>query len=962
MKDKILDGLMVGYIDDQHHNLQGLKPQLIINQPSNALKVLSVYQSCLLECESFQMAIAFLSDSGLQALFSTLLECEQKGIEGQIIVSAYLNFTSPSAIRKLKTFRNLEVRFNMMDAMHVKGTLFHYEDHQKLLLGSSNLTQEALSVNTEWNLLLHSTFQGQLFKEVTQDFNRLWDRSEIITDEVLSEYEAKYKRQTQQHFIEEQQNYYNLTTLQPNAMQVKALVALKEARAQNQKRSLLISATGTGKTLLAAFDVAIHQPKRLLFVAHREQLLDQAIRSFKRVNNRAISYGKLSGTYKQVECDYLFATIQTLSQPEIMQSFSKDHFDMIIIDEAHRVGGPTYQYLMNYFNPSFMLGMSATPERMDGFNVYEAFNYHVAYEIRLNDALRENMLVPFHYYGIKDLMINGQLIDDYTDLKTLVSEDRVNHLIRQINLHEVRDIKRKGLIFVSRVQEAIELNRLFNEYGRIYNMRSEVVSGSDDTQRKEELIKQLQSETSGTINYLFTVDVLNEGVDIPNLNQIIMLRPTQSAIIFVQQLGRGLRKAMLKDYVLVLDFIGNYTNNFHIPLALSSDRTYQKENLRRFVHEGTKLIYGPSTINLERVVKDRIFESLDKVKFNYKKFLLSQYDQLSQRLNRVPSLMDFERENAIDPTLFFSNKDYQSYHYFLEKENIFHLELNERQWKTIKFLSRFVGYGKRPHEAITLNLCMHHSSGNLEILLSKRLDEYHIIMQEHDVINIKNILSNSWLTGTGRNSFKGISVLDAHVNKLQLSSGFEEDLKTPLFKDIVNEIIDYSLYRYERMYHSETEKTGFALYQTYTTKDVMQIAGWKEMIIEQNVGGYFIHHESKTLPIFVNYHKEDHIQSSIQYHDHFTSKESMIWVSKSNRRIDSKEIQTIISNFPDYKVMLFVRKKASDDKQFLYLGEVSLVNEPHEILLKDGKSKAVEFTLSLNNPIRDDIFDYIVNK
>jgi superfamily II DNA or RNA helicase/HKD family nuclease len=962
MKDKILDGLMVGYIDDQHHTHQGLEPQLIINQPSKALKVLSVYQSCLLECESFQMAIAFLSDSGLQALFSTLLECQQKGVEGQIIVSAYLNFTSPSAIRKFKTFKNLDVRFNMLDAMHVKGTLFHYIDHQKLLLGSSNLTQEALSVNTEWNVLLHSTFQGQLFKEVLIDFSRLWDRSEPINDELLNEYESKYRRQTQQHIIEEQQSYYNLTALQPNAMQIKALAALKEARELNHKRSLLISATGTGKTLLAAFDVAHHQPKRLLFVAHREQLLDQAIKSFKRVNHRTINYGKLSGITKQVDCDYLFATIQTLSQVDIMESFAKDHFDMIIIDEAHRVGGPTYQKLMNYFNPAFMLGMSATPERMDGFNVYEAFDYHVAYEIRLNDALRENMLVPFHYYGIKDLMINGQLIDDYTDLKTLVSEDRVNHLIRQINLHEVRDIKRKGLIFVSRVQEAIELSRLFNEFGHIYNMKSEVVSGSDDTNRKEELIRQLQSEVSGTINYLFTVDVLNEGVDIPNLNQIIMLRPTQSAIIFVQQLGRGLRKAMLKDYVLVLDFIGNYTNNFHIPLALSSDRTYQKENLRRFVHEGTKLIYGPSTINLERVVKDRIFESLDKVKFNYKKFLLAQYEQLTQRLNKVPSLMDFEHEHALDPTLFFSNRDYQSYHYFLEKENILHFDLSERQWKTIKFLSRFVGYGKRPHEAITIDLCMNHTPEDIELRLSKRLKEYDIVIQEHDILNIRNVLSNTWLKGTGKNTFKDASILETHENRLHLSPSFNQDLLNPLFKDIVKEIIEYSLYRYEHMYHQDKEKSGFALYQTYTTKDVMQIAGWKEMVIEQNVGGYFIHHESKTLPIFVNYHKEDHIQSSIQYHDHFTSKESMIWVSKSNRKLNSNEIKSIISNFPEYKVMLFVRKKASDDKQFLYLGEVSLADEPHEILLKDGKSNAVEFTLSLNNPIRDDIYDYIVNK
>lgn len=962
MNKEIMNGLVAGFIDAQQLANQEIKPQLVINQQEQSLKVLSVYQTHLLECQSFQMAIAFLSESGLQALFSTFLECEQKEIKGQIILSAYLSFTSPSAISKLMSFSNLEVRLNQIDAMHVKGTLFHYHDHQKLLLGSSNLTQEALSVNTEWNILLHSTHQGQLFKEVVRDFDRLWKRSDQINEEILAEYELRYKKRTLDALsIQEKTSLYDAIKLKPNAMQIVALHALKEARQQGHQRSLLISATGTGKTLLAAFDVAYHQPKRLLFIAHREQLLDQAMEAFKRTQSQSITYGKISGAYNDVKADYVFATIQSLSQPNKMESFDPNHFDMIIIDEAHRVGGLTYQKCMNYYKPGFMLGMSATPERMDGFNVYEAFNYHVAYEIRLNEALKENMLVPFHYYGIKDLVINGNLIDDHTDLSHLVSKDRVNHLLRQINLYEVRDIKRKGLIFVSRVQEAIELNRLFNEYGRPYNLKSDVISGGDYTIQKESLIRQLQSDQSGTLNYLFTVDVLNEGVDIPSLNQIIMLRPTQSAIIFVQQLGRGLRKQAMKEYVLVLDFIGNYTNNFHIPLALSSDRTFQKEMLRRFVHEGTKLIYGPSTINLERVVKDRIFESLDKVRFNHRKFLISQFESLVQRLNRLPSLMDFEKEKALDPTLFFANKTYQSYHVFLQKERFIKVELSERQWKSIQFLSKFMANGKRPHEAYTLQLALI-LNDDIETRLQKRLNEEGITLPLFEVNNIKNILSNQWLKGTGKNSYRGVQILEPESSSLKLNQRFIEDLKDSTFKAMVLELIDFALYRYFTYYKPNVEPTGFTLYQTYTTKEVMQIAGWKDMVIEQNVGGYFIHHESKTIPIFVNYHKDDSIATSIQYHDHFVSKETMIWISKSKRRLDSKEIQTIITLFPDYEVMLFVRKKVSDDKHFVYLGEVNMHDDPQEIVLKDGKTQAVEFTLGINIPIRDDIFDYLVNK
>lgn len=961
METKIIDGLIQGYVDETHPYIEGYEPQLIVNEHTQALKVLSVYQKCLLGCDSFQMAIAFLSDSGLQALLATFLECERRGIQGQIIISAYLHFTSPSAIRKLSTFSNVSIRLNTVDAMHMKGTLFHYEDHQKLLIGSSNLTQESLSVNTEWNVLLHSTYQGKLCKEVMHDFARLWERSEVVDEDVLAAYEAKVKRQSHQYALMEHQTYYQYGVIQPNAMQIKALAALKEARENQHKKSLLISATGTGKTLLAAFDVAYHQPQRLLFVAHREQLLDQAIKAFKRVCKHARHYGKLSGTHKELHCDYVFATIQSLSQTEIMQSFAQDHFDMVIIDEAHRVGGLTYQKLMRFFTPAFMLGLSATPERMDGFNVYEAFDYHVAYEIRLHEAMKADMLVPFHYYGIKDVSINGQLVHDFTHINILVSEDRVNHVIRQINLYEVRDVKRKGLIFVSRVQEAIELNRLFNIFGRIYNLKSEVISGSDDASRKDELIRSLQSDGSGTINYLFSVDVLNEGVDIPSLNQIIMLRPTQSAIIFVQQLGRGLRKALAKEYVLVLDFIGNYANNFHIPLALSHDRTYQKENLRRFVHEGTKLIYGPSTINLERIVKDNIFAALDKVKFNQRKFLLTQYENIAHKLHRIPTLLDFMLQEALDPTLFFTNKEYQSYHYFLEKENILQFNFTDRQWSTIAFVSRFVGFGKRPHEAITLDVCLNPASSHREQQLSQRLQQYGIILQDGDVINIKHILSNTWLRGTGRHAYEGVTVLDSQATHLTLSSSFLEDLRTPLFKAVINEIIECSLFRYEHLFHSEYPNSNFKLYQSYTMKDVMHLAGWKEMVIEQNVGGYFMHHETQTLPLFVNYHKEVDIQSSIQYHDHFTSHSSMTWISKSNRNLASKEIQSILTHCASYKVMLFVRKKVKDDKHFLYLGEVSLMKEPKEIRLSNGKSSAVEFTLALKHSIRDDIYDYIVN-
>lgn len=962
MKAKIIDGLITGFIDNQHTGHGDYEPQLILNNHDKAQKVLSVYQHHLIACSSFQIAIAFLSESGLQSLMATLLECEQKQIQGQVIISGYLGFTSVSALRKLHSFSNLELRLNLLSNMHVKGTLFHYDDHISLLMGSSNFTQEALSVNFEWNVLLHSTHHGDLIHAVQADFIRMWECSEIVSEDVLTDYEVRKAKVTLPSFsLEVPSVSYLQTRIQPNAMQTAALSALQQARLQGVKRSLLISATGTGKTLLAAFDVAHHQPQRLLFVAHREQLLDQAIQAFKRTQKHNVDYGKFTGSHKETHAPYLFATIQALSQPHVMEQFDPLTFDMIIIDEAHRVGGETYQTLMRYFKPNFYLGMSATPERMDGFNIYEMFDYHVAYEIRLHEALKANMLVPFHYYGVKDVIINGNYIDDKTELRYLISEDRVNHVLRTINRYEVREGKRKGLIFVSSLKEASELNTLFNYFGAVYKLKSACLSGSNTTEEKNAILKQLQSDQLGTINYVFAVDVLNEGVDIPSLNQIIMLRPTQSATIFIQQLGRGLRHYPTKDYVLVLDFIGNYANNFHIPIALASDRTFQKENLRRFVHEGTKLMHGASTINFERIVKDTIFNALDKVRFNHKSFLKVQFETFKVKYNRIPNLLDFEKAQAMDPTLFFDSKHYHSYHVFLVSENYIESTLTSQQWVIIQFLSRFMGYGKRPHEALILTLCLRGITITLETLQELAIKAGLPHFQD-DVSNVPVILANAWLVGTGKDAFKGARVFIDATTPLQLCETFVQACANVEFKSIIDDLIAFALHRYRTMYYPHCDASGLALYHAYTPKEVMQIAGWKKMVLEQSLGGYYMHHETQTLPLFINYHKSESVHASIKYHDHFIAKDTLVWVSKSNRSLEDNEIKKLIHAFQNYTVMLLVRKNASDSKHYMYLGQVALTSHIKQIILPNTTHAAVEFILHLKHPLRDDIYDYIVNK
>ena len=414
-------------------------------------------------------------------------------------------------------------------------------------------------------------------------------------------------------------------------------------------------------------------PKRALFLVHREQIAKQALQSYKNVFGESKTFGLLSGNSKDTDVDYLFATMQTMSKKEVYSSFAPDIFDTIIIDEAHRIGAKSYQEIMDYFKPKFWLGMSASPERMDDFDVYAAFDHNIAYEIRLQQALEENLLCPFHYFGITDFLTNGNETD-FTDFNYSTSNQRVDYIIEQTNYYGYSGERVKGLMFCSSKKEAAALSERLNLRG----YRTIALSGEDSQEKREDAIDRLVSDTrSDYLQYILTVDIFNEGVDIPEINQVVLLRPTQSPIVFVQQLGRGLRKSKDKEYVVILDFIGNYKNNFMIPIALSGDRSYNKDNIRRYVLEGERIIPGSSTIHFDEISKKQIFASIDTANFADIKLIKDSYKNLKNKLGRIPTLMDFETYGEIDVQRIFDNKSLGSYYAFLKKyEKDYKVRLN----------------------------------------------------------------------------------------------------------------------------------------------------------------------------------------------------------------------------------------------------------------------------------------------
>ena len=331
--------------------------------------------------------------------------------------------------------------------------------------------------------------------------------------------------------------------------------------------------------------------------------------------------------------------------------------------------------------------MTATPNRTDGYDVFALFNHVIAFQITLQDALAEEMLAPFHYFGIHDLEIDDETVEDTALFGRLTSDERVRHITEKIEEYSVTKSNRRGLIFCNRNAEAEELSRKFNALG----YRTTAISGQDSDEVRDVAISRLEA---GELEYIFSVDIMNEGVDIPSLNQIIMLRRTDSAIIFIQQLGRGLRLDSGKEYALILDFIGNYQSNFLVPIALSGDKTYNKDRLRRLVQEGDSVIPGCSTVSFDRISEARIYKAIDGGNFTSARFLKNEYLDLRQKLGKIPSLLEFDRNGSIDPLLIF--KSSKSYHDFLSKcEPDYTVQFSSDQIKILRFISQKLAAGKR---------------------------------------------------------------------------------------------------------------------------------------------------------------------------------------------------------------------------------------------------------------------------
>lgn len=952
LAQELQQSLASALIDDKINSLPDLQPQIIYNDYNSGSNLLVELLQELQTCKRFYFAIAFITQSGLICLKECLKLLQEKNITGDILTTDYLYFNQPKALQELQQYPNLNIRIYTKENFHIKGYIFEQNDYYTLIVGSNNLTQTALKANKEWSLKINSLTNGALINNTLSQFQQMWQESLPLTDIWLKQYATKYHslQKLKREFATTQENI-STNDIAPNKMQQEALKVLEKLQQDNKHKALLISATGTGKTYLSAFAVKKANPKRLLFLAHREQILKQACKTFAKIIPD-IQYGILSANHKDFHKPYLFATINMLSKEENLTQFAPTHFDYIIIDETHRAGASSYLKILNYFQPQFLLGMTATPERTDGFDIYQLFDHNIAYEIRLNQAMQENLLCPFHYFGITDITVDDQEINDKSSFNDLTTDARVTHIINQSQYYGFSGERLRGLIFCSQIEEAQILSQKFNERG----FNTIALSGKDSQETRTNAIHKLeQKERSTGLDYIFTVDIMNEGIDIPAINQIIMLRPTKSAIIFVQQLGRGLRKYPQKDYVVILDFIGNYQNNFMIPIALSSDTSYNKDNIRHYVAEGNRFIFGSSTIHFDKVARQKIYQAIDSAKLSDTALLKNEYLQLKQKLGKIPSIFDFSQFGSIDILKFLDK--FKTYHNFLQKyDKDYTIRFNTIQEEILYFISYRFAKGKRIHELIALKLLLKNTSHLLMDIEQILTTKYHQEFTEQIKVSLIRNLTNLFTISNEQAKFSNCIFIKENNNDYIISDIFKSVLQDKNFYFQINEILDFALKRYQKYYQNKYKDTNLVLYQKYTYEEVCYLLNWPQKINPNAMAGYFYEKTTHTMPVFINYIAPD--KKRVDYTNEFLSNTLITAYSKSNRKLDSSDAKHIYNAKEEQnKLYLFVRKPSEDKeaKEFYFLGEIIAQGKPEFA----PKYNGFKILYKLDTPVRADIFDYL---
>lgn len=872
---------------------------------STSTSFLQKLQDGLRKCTSFSFSVSFIKSAGLSLFKREIEEALDRGVKGKIITSSYQNFTDTTSLNIFlewsKKYTNFECHFDYAcfgdNGFHSKGYLFEYEDSYEFIVGSTNITFFALQKNIEWNVSLYSKDKFSSINDAYNEFDSLWNKTLPLDEQLIEEYKMHLAFAIERWDMDDFYTSENKILLQPNQMQKKALKELRRYRDTGVSKALIIAATGSGKTYLAAFDARNFDAKRLLYIVHEQNILTAAKNSFEAVFGAERSYGFYTGTSQDLECDFIFASTQMLLKH--LNSFSPNEFDYIIYDEVHHMASDGGMKIFQYFTPSFLLGLTATPERMDNKDVIGLFDENVPFELRLKDAINNDLVVPFHYYAIRDEFADYSSDDQSKVAREISKTINVEFIVSQIKKYKKQGEKLKCLAFCTSIAHCQTMADEFNARG--YNAKGLI--GKNSPLERATAFTMLQDENK-PLEIICAVDILNEGVDIPSVNMVLFLRPTESSTVFLQQLGRGLRKYPNKDYVTVLDFIGNnYGRSIQIALALGTlgnASSSSKAYLKQLVNTNFQSINVKDVqIFFDDLSRSEIIHHLDTENFNKIRYLKKDYQNFKKYINcpTYPSHQDYiQADFAPDLNRFIRSSRERSYYGFLKsigEENL--PSFNDDEENFIVRVSTLIP--------------------------AVRLDEIYILKQyinegsiDEDKLQQKN---NRITNKTIKNAYlflKYKKIFD-DSNKPTLS------IFSPELLEYLNDLLDYGIQRYEMEFGEYTGE--FKSYANYYKEQV------EAMLLKEHFpfmqGTQFLINENKAI-FFVGLKKDENSKDAAAYKDKFISPKIFQWESVVNTTFDKGDGPKLLKN---PKVYLFIRRSESEDgitSPFTFIGTGKLTN------------------------------------
>jgi superfamily II DNA or RNA helicase len=885
----------------------------------------------ILSSDKIDLLVSFIKWKGIRILERELREFTERGGKLRVITTTYIGATDAKAVEFLASLKNTEVKVSYNtgnERLHAKAYLFQRNTgFHTGYIGSSNFSRSALTDGLEWNLKITTKEVGHIIDKFKKTFEAYWQNSEFeLYDKNI--HSVKLADALKQGKFSKE---YTFTTsyfdIKPFHYQNEILEKLEvERTVHNRHKNLLVAATGTGKTVISAFDYKNfrknNKSSKLLFVAHRKEILQQAQATFRGVlkdNN----FGNLwVDGLEPTSNEYVFASVQTLNNRLKEIKLSPEYYDFIIIDEVHHISASTYRPILNYFQPKVLLGLTATPERMDGENILEDFCNRIAAEIRLPEALNKKLLSPFQYFGITDSIdltnvrwekgkyVASELTSLYTKNDIRVGEILSNLHKYTNDMHDVRAIG-----FCVTIEHATFMAEKFNLAG----LKAEYLSSKNSNIRDEIREKFRKKE----FNYLFVVDIFNEGVDIPEIDTVLFLRPTESLTVFLQQLGRGLRLAEGKDCLTVLDFVGNsrpeydFESKFRALIGKTST-SVQKEIEDDFPH----LPLGCSIV-LEKKTKETILENIRKATNLNINQLITKIRNFQHQTTLPLTLTNFIELNHISIETIYKKGTWSRLCQLAGVIEDFD-SINEKQILTAiskKWLST--------SSTSYFNFILKIAKQNFNI----KINDFH----ENEKVMLLMLHYDVWQNAGGFNSLEE-SIISIGKNKIFVTEVIE-------VLELLIERVDFKEIDIQLPY-----KQPLKVHARYTRDQILSAFGLSTFNRKSpSREGVAENLDLNTELLFINLIKsEENFSPTTMYDDYAISETLFHWQSQNSARPDYGKGLTYVNHQEnDKKILLFVREKANDEKGntmgYVFIGEGNFK--------ENEGSKPMNIKWELNEPL-----------